>query len=58
MARSDDLKELARQRREMRLRDMQDGLDFGTRWVPPKSQYKRNLKHRPQSVDDWEELED
>lgn len=58
MARSDDLKELGRQRREMRLRDLQDGRDYGTRWIPPKDQYRRSLKHRPQTVDDWEELED
>jgi hypothetical protein len=58
MARSADLKIIAEQRRQRRLVDVRDGLDYGTRWIPPKSQYKRNVKHRPQTVDDWEELED
>lgn len=53
-----DFKELARQRRAKKLQDMEDGLDYSTRWIPPKSTYRRNVKYRPQTVDDWEELED
>lgn len=58
MGRTEDLKILAQQRRERRLIDLKDGMDYGTRWIPPKKQYKRTLKYRPQTADDWEELED
>jgi hypothetical protein len=53
-----ELKELARQRREKKLIDMQDGLMFGDRIIPSGKEYRRNLKHKPRSAYDWEELED
>ena len=52
-----DLKILARQRREMKLRDMRDGLAWGDRTIPSGSKYSRTTKYRPQTPDEWEEME-
>jgi hypothetical protein len=53
------LKENARIRRRQKLyAERWEGLDMSTRWIPPKNIYKRSVKHRPQTVHDWEELED
>jgi len=57
MDRAAELKILARQRREKKLRDMQDGLAWGDRTIPSGSKYSRSMKHRPQTADEWEELE-
>jgi hypothetical protein len=55
---SEDLKHYARQRREMKLRDMADGLAWGDRIIPSEKLYRRNMKHRPRFAFEWEELED
>ena len=52
-----DLKALARQRREKKLIDMRDGLNLGDRTIPSGKQYKRNIKHRPQTASEWERVE-
>jgi hypothetical protein len=54
----DDLKALARSRRESSLRDLRDGVSWGDRVFRPKNTYKRSMKYRPQSPEDWDELED
>lgn len=53
----EDFKTLARQRREMKLRTMEDGVSWADRTIPSKTQYKRSLKHRPRTPFEWEELE-
>jgi len=53
----EDLKILARQRREKKLRDMQDGLSHADRTIPSRKQYKRNIKYRPQTASEWEKVE-
>jgi hypothetical protein len=58
MDRSDEIKILARQRREMKLRDMKDNLSYADRVIPSGKQYFRKPKHKPQTPLDWEELED
>lgn len=57
MDRAAELKHLARQRREMKLRDMADGLSLHDRTIPSGKEYRRNMKYRPQTPDEWEELE-
>lgn len=53
------LKDNARIRRQQKLHaERWEGLDLSTRWIPPKTIYKRSYKHRPQDAYDWEELED
>lgn len=54
---SEDLKILARQRREMKLRDMKDGVSWGDRTINSGSKYSRSAKHKPQTPDEWEEME-
>lgn len=54
----DDHKVHRRLRRERMLEAMQDGYDYRTRIVPSGTQYRRSMKHRPQTPLDWEELED
>jgi len=58
MDRPDELKHLARQRREMKLNDMKDGLAWGDRVIPSERLYRRNIKYRPRFAFEWEELED
>lgn len=58
MDRSEDLKHLARQRREKKLHDMKDGFSWHDRTVPSGKEYRRNFKHRPREAYEWEELED
>lgn len=58
MDRAEDLKHLARQRREKKLQDMADGMNWYDRTVPSGKEYRRNIKHRPRTAYDWEELED
>jgi hypothetical protein len=55
---SQDAKEHARIRRQNKLELMQDGWPYFDRQVPSGKKYQRNLKYRPQTPDDWEELED
>jgi hypothetical protein len=55
---SAELKHLAKQRREMKLQDMRDGLSMADRTIPSGKEYRRNMKYRPRSAYDWEELED
>lgn len=52
-----DRKVHARLRRQRKLQDMADGLSWGDRVIPSGAEYKRSLKHRPQTVEEWEELE-
>jgi hypothetical protein len=52
-----DRKVHARLRREKKLSDLKDGLFWGDRTIPSKAEYKRSLKHRPQTAEEWEELE-
>ena len=58
MDRAAELKHLARQRREMKLQDMKDGLSHADRIIPSGKKYARKPKYRPQTADEWEELED
>lgn len=58
MDRAAELKHLAYQRREMRLHDMKDGLSYADRIIPSNKKYSRKPKYRPQTADEWEELED
>ena len=53
----DDQKILARLRRESQIKAMQDGYDYQTRIVPSKKQYRRTLKHKPQTASEWEKVE-
>jgi hypothetical protein len=46
----------ARARRE-HWRNAKGGFDTRTRWVAPEVLYRRNFKHAPKSVDDWEGVE-
>jgi len=54
---AEDRKILARIRREKQLEAAQNGHDFRTRIVPPKKQYKRKQKYRPQTASEWEKVE-
>jgi hypothetical protein len=58
MDRAEELKHLARQRREMKLQDMRDNVSYADRVIPSMKKYSRNPKHRPQNAFEWEELED
>lgn len=53
-----DAKEHSRIRREKKLQLMQDGWPYFDRQVPSGRKYERNLKYRPQTPEEWEELED
>lgn len=44
-------------RRQKKLLDMKDGLDFADRVIPSGKEYRRTIKHRPRTAYDWEELE-
>jgi hypothetical protein len=54
----DDIKELNRLRYYEKRKALADGWQFYDRTVPSEKVYRRNLKHRPQTADEWEELED
>jgi hypothetical protein len=41
----------------MKLQDMRDGLAWGDRTIPSAAKYSRTKKYRPQTPDEWEELE-
>lgn len=43
-------KQHARIRRE---RMLEEGLDLRTRRIPSAGQYRRGIKHRPRTADDW-----
>ena len=52
-----ELKAHAASRRKRRLQDLSDGKSYGTRWIDPASVYRRQMKYRPQAVEDWEEVD-
>lgn len=52
-----DYKVHAMLRRQKKLLDMKDGLDFADRVIPSGKEYRRTIKHRPRTAYDWEELE-
>jgi hypothetical protein len=54
---SAELKHIAKQRRETNLQEMQDNLNINDKATPSKKEYRRNIKHRPRSAIEWEELE-
>ena len=52
-----ELKAHAASRRKRRMQDLSDGKSYGTRWIDPASVYRRQMKYRPQAVEDWEEVD-
>jgi hypothetical protein len=52
-----DYKVHARARRQRKLQDLKDGVSIADRVIPSGSQYKRAIKHKPQTPYDWEDLE-
>lgn len=55
---SEDHKIHARLRRERMLNSIKEGYDYTTRIVPSGAIYKRNMKHRPQTPLDWDEVDE
>jgi hypothetical protein len=43
--------------RARRAKALEDSFDTRTRWVAPKSEYRRRFKHQPRTMDDWESLD-
>jgi len=52
-----ELKAHGASRRKQRLRDLDEGRSYGTRWVDPATIYSRSRKHRPRAAEDWEEVD-
>lgn len=52
-----DHKTHARLRRQRKLQDLKDGVSFADRTISSKTQYKRTIKHKPQTAYEWEDLE-
>jgi len=50
-----DLKNLARQRREMTLRMVRDGVDYTGRKHSSLNSYKRKPKYVPKDFESWDE---
>jgi hypothetical protein len=44
-------------RRQRKLQDLRDNVSFADRRIPSKSEYKRTIKHRPQTPHEWEDME-
>lgn len=55
---SEELKNVAKQRRELKLQSVRIGLGMEDRLNPTGKEYRRNIKHKPRSAYEWEELED
>ena len=55
---SPDHKEHARIRRNQKLSLLPDGWPYFDRQVPSGKKYERNYKYRPQTPEEWDELED
>lgn len=53
-----DNKEHSRLRRRTKLEVLKDGWPYYDRQVPSGRKYERTLKHRPQTAEEWDELED
>ena len=52
-----DIKAHARSRHKQKLEYVRDGISWADRRIESKSAYNRRLKYRPQSAQEWDELE-
>ena len=52
-----DEKAHAASRRKQKLTYLRDGISWADRTIEPKSVYNRRIKYRPQSPQEWDELE-
>jgi len=53
-----DAKEHSRIRRQRKVEMMSDGWPYFDRQVPSGRKYQRDFKYRPQTPEEWDELED
>lgn len=53
-----DHKQHARIRRDLKLKMVSDGWPYYDRQIPSGKKYERGFKYRPQTPEEWDELED